>query len=232
MEFRRCGTTGAALEFSIARNVTVQNSVASYNGGVGFTSTKDQNTLFNFNESDYNNWRGAQAAYYDWAMGGTKFFQMRTTTVQNHFSYNNQAQGLWFDTDNKNILIDNATLSGNVQAALQIERNEGPITLQNSHLCFSGQGVNVLTSSDLTVKNNTFYNNSGTNKYQADIYLAGQAGGKIITDWQTGQSYDLFTTGMVLSGNTFQDSSLRAARFRDIPGGNRLDKFLDDAQGK
>ena len=188
-------------------NVTVQNSVASFNGGVGFTSTKDQSTLFNSSESDYNNWRGAQAAYYDWAMGGTKFFQMRSTTVQNHISYNNQAQGLWFDTDNKNILIDNATLSGNVQAALQIERNEGPITLQNSHLCFSGQGVNVLTSSDLTVKNNTFYNNSGTNKYQADIYLAGQAGGKIITDWQTGQSYDLFTTGMVLSGNTFQDSS-------------------------
>ena len=116
-------------------NITVQNSVANYNGGLGFSATKDQTTLFNFNESDYNNWRGAQGAYYDWAMGGTKFFQMRTTTVLNHFSYNNQAEGLWFDTDNKDILIDNATLSGNVQAGLQIERNEGPITLQNSHLC-------------------------------------------------------------------------------------------------
>ena len=206
-------------------NVTVQNSVASYNGGVGFTSTKDQSTLFNSSESDYNNWRGAQAAYYDWAMGGTKFFQMRSTTVQNHISYNNQAQGLWFDTDNKNILIDNATLSGNTQAALQIERNEGPITLQNSHLCFSGQGVNVLTSSDLTVKNNTFYNNSGTNKYQADIYLAGQAGGKIITDWQTGQSYDLFTTGMVLSGNTFQDSSVGQLVFGTYLGGTDWTSF-------
>ena len=66
-------------------NITVQNSVANYNGGLGFSATKDQNTLFTFNESDYNNWRGAQGAYYDWAMGGTKFFQMRTTTVLNHF---------------------------------------------------------------------------------------------------------------------------------------------------
>jgi Legume lectin domain/Chitobiase/beta-hexosaminidase C-terminal domain/MBG domain (YGX type)/Right handed beta helix region len=206
-------------------NVTVQKSVASYNGGIGFSATKDQSTLFNFDESDYNNWRGAQAAYYDWAMGGTKLFQMRSTTVQNHSSYNNQAQGLWFDTDNKDILIDNATLSGNVQAALQIERNEGPVTLQNSHLCFSGQGVNVLTSSDVTVRNNTFYNNSGTNKYQADIYIAGQTGGKIITDWQTGQSYDLFTTGMVLSGNTFQDSSIGQLAFGTYLGGSDWTSF-------
>ena len=161
-----------------SNNVTVQNSVANYNGGVGFHGSKDQNVLFNFNESDYNNWRGAQAALYDWGMGGTKFMWNRNTSVQNHFSYNNQAQGLWFDTDNKNITINNATLSGNVQAALQIERNEGPLTLQNSLLCSSGQGVNVLTSTGVTIQNNTFYNNSGTNKTQAEIYLAGQAGGK------------------------------------------------------
>ncbi len=188
-------------------NVTVQNSIASHNGGVGFYGNKNQNVLFNFNESDYNNWRGAQAALYDWAMGGTKFFQTHGATVENHFSYNNQAQGLWFDTDNKNITINNATLSGNVQAALQIERNEGPITLENSHLCSSGQGVNVLTSAGLTIQNNTFYNNSGTNKYQAEIFVGGQAGGKIITDWVTGQAYDLFTTGMALSGNTFLNAS-------------------------
>jgi hypothetical protein len=183
--------------------ISVQNSVASYNGGTGIMGNRDQNALFNFNESDYNNWRGAQGAFYDWGMGGTKLFAMHGTTVQNHFSYNNQAQGVWFDTDNKNITITNATLSGNVQAALQIERNEGPITIQNSHLCSSGQGINVLTSSNLTVQNNTFYNNSGTAKYQAQLFIAGQAGGKIISDWQTGQSYDLFTTGMTLSGNTF-----------------------------
>jgi len=190
-----------------SNNVTVQNSIASYNGGVGFHGSKDQNVLFNFNESDYNNWRGAQAALYDWGMGGAKFMYNRSTTVQNHFSYNNQAQGLWFDTDNKNITINNGTLSGNVQAALQIERNEGPLTLQNSVLCSSGQGVNVLTSTGITIQNNTFYNNSGTNKYQAEIFIAGQAGGKIITDWLTGQSYDLFTTGMVLSGNSFENAS-------------------------
>ena len=188
-----------------SNDVTVQNSVASYNGGVGFQGSRDQNSLYQFNESDYNNWRGAQAAFYEWGMGGTKFFQMRTTTVQDHFSYNNQAEGLWFDTDNKNITINNATLVGNATAALQIERNEGPVTLENSHLCSSGVGVNLLTSEQVKIENNTLYNNGATNKYQAQIYLAGQAGGIDITDWQTGQTYDLFTKGLVLTGNEFVD---------------------------
>lgn len=187
--------------------VTVKNSIANYNGGIGFQGSKDQNTLFSFNESDYNNWRGAQAAFYEWAMGGTKFFQMRSTTVQDHFSYNNQGEGLWFDTDNKNITVDGATLVGNVTAGLQIERNEGPVTVENSNFCSSGVGINLLTSEQVKIQNNTFYNNGATNKYQAQIYLAGQAGGISIRDWQTGQTYDLFTKGLVLTGNTVVDGA-------------------------
>ncbi len=188
-------------------SVTVKNSIANYNGGVGFQGSRAQNALYSFNESDYNNWRGAQAAFYEWGMGGAKFFQMRGVSVQNHFSYNNEAEGLWFDTDNKNVAVDSATLVGNVTAALQLERNEGPITVEDSHLCSSGVGVNLLTSAQVSIQNNTFYNNGGTNKYQAQIYLAGQAGGIAITDWQTGQSYKLFTTGLVLNGNTFVDGA-------------------------
>ena len=33
----------------------------------GIHANRDQNLLFSFNESDYNNWRGAQGALYDWA---------------------------------------------------------------------------------------------------------------------------------------------------------------------
>ncbi len=213
------------LGVSSSTAVTVQNSIANYNGGVGFLANQDQNALYNFNETDYNNWRGAQGAFYEWAMGGTKLFAMRDTTVQNHFSYNNQGEGLWFDTDNKNITVDNATLVGNVTAGLQIERNEGPLTLQNSHLCSSGVGVNVLTSEKVTIKNNSFYNNGGTNKYQAQIYLAGQAGGINITDWQTGQVYNLFTTGLVMTGNTLQDGAVGQNLFGTYLAGTDWSEF-------
>ena len=78
------------------------------------------------NETDYNNWRGAQGTFYDWASGGAKFFQMRTTTVQGHHSYNNQAQGLWFDTDNQNITINNATLVGSHNAGTPTRAQRRP----------------------------------------------------------------------------------------------------------
>jgi hypothetical protein len=208
-------------------NVTVQNSVANYNGGIGFMGCKSQNILFSFNESDYNNWRGAQSSYYDWGMGGAKFFQMRGATVQDHFSYNNQAQGLWFDTDNKNITINRPTLAGNTTAALQIERNEGPVTVENGHLCSSGSGVNLLTSEQVKIQNNIIYNNGATNKYQAQIYLAGQAGGIVITDWQTGQSYDLFTKGLVLTGNTFVDGAAGQNVFGTYLGGSDWSDFAN-----
>ena len=205
--------------------VTVQNSVANYNGGVGFNTNRDQNLLLSFNESDYNNWRGAQGALYDWASGGTKIFQTHNATVENQFAYNNQAQGLWFDTDNQNITVSNATLSGNMLAALQIERNKGPITVQSSHLCSSGLGINLLTSPNLTIKNNAFYNNSGTNKYQAEIFLAGTAGGITINDFVTGQANHLVTTSTVLSGNTFQNASAGQLVFGTYLGGTDWTQF-------
>ena len=208
-------------------NVTIKNSIASYNGGVGIQGRQDTNTLLSFNESDYNNWRGAQAAFYEWGMGGTKFFQMRTATVQNHFSYNNQAEGLWFDTDNKNITINGATLVGNVTAGLQIERDEGPVTIENSLFCSSGVGVNLLTSEQVKILNNVFYNNGATNKYQAQIYLAGQPGGKVITDWQTGQSYDLFTKDLVLTGNVVVDGGAGQNVFGTYTSGSDWTTFAN-----
>jgi len=188
-------------------NVTVQNSVASHNGGVGFQGVQDTNALYTFNESDFNNWRGAMGALYDWGMGGTKLMLMRSTTVKDHYSYHNQAQGLWFDTDNENITVDNATLADNVMAGLQIERNEGPITLTNSTVCSNGVGVNVLTSEKVSIRDSVLYNNGGTNADQAQIFLGGTRGGQTIQNWQTGDTIRLFTTGMDIEGNTIEDAS-------------------------
>jgi hypothetical protein len=206
-------------------NVTLQNSVANYNGGVGFMANKDQSILLSFNESDYNNWRGAQGAFFDWAMGGTKLFQTHGGTVKNHYSYNNQAQGLWFDTDNQNITVDGATLSGNLQSGLQLERDLGPITVQNSTFCANGPGLNVLTSPNVTIQNNTFYNNGGLKLYGASLFVAGQANGITINDWVTGQPNFLLTKGMVLSGNTFVNDQSGKQLFGTYLSGNDYTQF-------
>ncbi|MFZ0746113.1 MAG: right-handed parallel beta-helix repeat-containing protein [Terracidiphilus sp.] len=219
------------IAVSSSNDVTVQNSVASYNGGVGISGRTIQNALFKFNESDYNNWRGAQAALYDWGMGGTKLMLMRNTTVEDHYSFRNQAQGLWFDTDNKDITINGVNLSQNVLSSLQLEASEGPITLEYSKLCDSGVGVTVVNTENLTVKDNTFYNNGGTNKYQGEIFLGGNPGGRVIYDWLTGEYYDLFTSGTVLSGNTFEDASAGQNVFGTFLSGYDWSHFADTVSG-
>jgi hypothetical protein len=190
-----------------SHQVTVQNSIASYNGGVGFAGWRSTYTVHDSNESDYNNWRGGMGAYYDWAMGGTKLFSMHRATVNNHRSYRNQAQGLWFDTDNKNIVASNNTLAENIGANLQVEVNEGPIALTGSTLCSGGVGMNLINSENVTVTGNTFYGNGATNKYQAQIYLAGKSGGRALTDWETGQHYNLYNKNLSLHNNIFEDAA-------------------------
>jgi len=199
--------------------VTVQNSVASHNGGVGFSGYANSNFVMSSNEADYNNWRGAMAALYDWGMGGVKLMKMRSTSVKYQRSYRNQAQGLLFDTDNKNITVDHAYLNQNVLGALQLEANEGPITVTNSAMCSNGIGANILNTEKLTMKSNLFYNNGGTNKRQAQIYVAGWSGGHPIRDWQTGQSYNLYTSGTVLQNNSIQDAAGGQNTFGTFLGG-------------
>jgi hypothetical protein len=194
-------------------NVTVQNSTASHNGGLGFMASMVQNALYQSDESDFNNWRGAQGALYDWSMGGTKLMHTQNVTLRNHNSFRNSAQGLWIDTDNQNITIENATLLQNVMAALQLEANEGPETIQNSVICNSGVGINLLNSPDVTIQNNTIYNNGGSGIYDAgEIFVAGVSGGRTIASW-LGNYYNLLTTGTFILGNTVQDAAINERVF-------------------
>jgi hypothetical protein len=189
-----------------SNNVTVQWSTANYNGGEGFTTTRGQHVLYDSNESDYNTWRGAQAGLYDWGMGGAKFMWMRYTTVQNHYAYRNQAQGVWFDTDNQHITVNNVTSSENTLGALQLELNEGPITVQNSRFCSSGIGANIVNSQYVTFNSNAFYNNGGKANQQAEIFLAGKSGGRGVSDWLTGTWYNIYTNHLTFNSNTFEDT--------------------------
>jgi hypothetical protein len=213
------------LALSGNSGLIVKNSIASHNGGVGFLGNKDVNSTFSYNESDFNNWRGAEGAFYNWGMGGTKLFMMHTATVQYHYSYGNQAQGLWFDTDNKYITVNHATVAGSTMSALQLEANEGPLTVENSHLCTSLAGVTTLNQAKLTMKYNAFYDNGGFGQYNGQIFIAGRPGGHVLYDWQTGQYYNLRTSGTVLTGNSFQDTRAGQHVFGTYLGGSDWSDF-------
>jgi hypothetical protein len=197
------------LGIDTSNQVTVQNSVASHNGGVGFGTYRALNGLYQFDEADYNNWRGAMGGFYDWAMGGFKMFEMHAGVFNQVFAYRNQGEGLWFDTDGENIMIEDATLVENDATNLQLEVDEGPASLSDSILCNSiGSGMTLVNSAYATITNNTFYNNGdGISPGHAEIFVTAVEGGRTIINWQTGQSETFGTTNINLSNNIFQNSN-------------------------
>jgi hypothetical protein len=116
----------------------------------------------------------------------------------------NQAQGLWFDTDNKNITISYVHLIGNKVANLQLEANPGPVSISNSSFCSADRGINVIDTQSITASSNVFYGN-GANSGAA-FFLAGNPGGRSIVDWESHQSYFLHTKNTTLKYNKFQSS--------------------------
>lgn len=219
------------LGINSSNGITVKNSVASHNGGVGFTGFHSRNALYEFDESDFNNWRGAMGGLYDWGMAGAKFMGMHTATVTNFYAYRNQAQGLWFDTDNKNITISNVHIAESTLANLQLEANEGPVSLTNSTFCSGGIGVIAVNTEHITATGNIFYNNGNTSGNGAQFYLAGNPGGRHITDWETHQSYLLYTSHMILKNNVFQDSGAGQRAFGTFLSGNDWNQFAWNLTG-
>lgn len=190
------------LGVSNSTNITVENTTGSYNGGSGLSGYEDLDSLWQNNETDYNNWRGAQVGLYDFAQGGTKLMRAHTAHVTGQKSYNNASQGLWFDTDNENITISGAKLIGNLVGNLQLEANEGPVSVSSSTFC-SGGGVQLINTAGITMTGNTFYNNGGQSFQNGQLFLAGKSGGREVTNWQTGSVTNVYTKNAKLSGNSF-----------------------------
>ncbi|HEX5235723.1 MAG TPA: right-handed parallel beta-helix repeat-containing protein [Silvibacterium sp.] len=208
-------------------NVTVENTVGNYNGGPGLDGYKDLDLLWQNNETDYNNWRGAQVGLYDFAQGGTKLMRAHTANVIGQKSYNNAAQGLWFDTDNMNITVDDAQLVGNLVGNLQLEANEGPVSVKNSTFC-SGGGIQLINTAGITMSGNVLYNNGGLSFQNGQIFLAGNPGGREVTNWQTGQVTNVYTKNATIENNVIIGVGSSQYVFNTYLSGNDWSEYINN----
>lgn len=209
-------------------DLTVENSTGSYNGGVGLSGFEDVSALWQNNETDYNNWRGEMVGLYDFAQGGVKLMHAHTATVSGQMSYNNGAEGLWFDTDNMNVNITGASLVGNLVDNLQLEANEGPFTVANSSFCSSNVGINLINTAGVTLSGNHFYANGGTiNAQNAQIFLAGNPGGRIVKNFQTGASTNVYTSSAKFQNNSVTGVGSGQYVFNTYLSGNDWSEFIN-----
>ncbi|HEV2464438.1 MAG TPA: choice-of-anchor D domain-containing protein [Acidobacteriaceae bacterium] len=225
------------LDVSSSSYITLKNSTLSYNGGVGFTGYQNQHVLSSNNEADYNNWRGEMNAFYDYAQGGFKFLNNRYITVNGQKSYNNQAEGLWFDTDNENVTVESSTLVNNAADNLKLEANEGPFTISSNISCTGGVGVLLMDSQGVTLTNNYFYGNQnsvGNLEYDQNgqIFLAGNPGGRRYNNFLTGAAVTSENKNIKLSGNSFANMAAGQYLFNTYLSGYEWSDFLGSFQSE
>lgn len=209
------------ISFSTPENFTVQNTKAYHNGELGFHSHQAKNDLWQSDTAEYNNWRGAQGAFYTWDTGGAKWMWDHSGTYNNVSAFFNQANGVAWDTDQQNVVLNGLVSSGNLGNGIQIEKSEGPFIVAKSYVCNDNLlgasqrgGIAVRNSESVTINGSILYGNSVN-----QLAVVGQPGGIPISNWETGANYNLITksftsTGNALSGtlpNVFSDSYLGGA---------------------
>lgn len=195
--------------FTPVTNFTVLNSNASHNGQSGMMSVQTKFGLWQSVTTSFNNWRGAQGAYYYWNSGGMHFFSDHQHTINGATIAYNQTHGIHFDTDNANITASNVLTAQNLAIGIAVEKNEGPVAISGSNFCSNNLGVKlnymyqaglVLRNSELvTLTNSNFFNNQ-----VSQISVIGQKGGIEITNWETGLTKNLRTQNFTPTGNTIE----------------------------
>jgi len=178
-------------------DVIVRRSIANYNGGRGMSNWRNRNLLYEENETSFNNWRGAWGGFFDWAMGGIKNMRAHGGIWRRHKSVANQAYGLWFDSDNQDVVVEDSVLCNNRLPGLFLEASQGPITVVRSTLCNNERaGVYGNGAEQVMLKNNIFYHNG-----VAQIELGGSKVRDGVDNWETKQIRGLRDQYWTLCGN-------------------------------
>src|SRR5258707_5905054 len=177
--------------------VTMRGVQASYNGGSGLSGYQIKNMTLEDGETSYNNWRGGLGAFYFFSQAGAKFLRVHDSKLLNFRAVNNQTSGLWFDTDNANVRIENANLSSNRANGLFLEANQGPITVESSRICQNrAEGVLVLDSDAVFIRKSLLYSNKG-----AQILSDGRQKSRSEHNWETRENFISKAKNLSIDGN-------------------------------
>jgi hypothetical protein len=194
---------------------TVENSTALHNGDSGFQEATTLYGLWQSDTTSYNNWRGAQGAYYVCNTSGFHAWEVHDDTIDGLTVSFNEAYGIHWDTDNASISTSGIISTGNLRSGIFIEKDEGPITLNTAYICnHTGAqvvgGLVLRNSEGVSLTDSVLMNNAAS-----QIIMIGVKGGIEVTNWQTGKETNLVTQNFTNTGNTIQGNSSTQLLFND-----------------
>ncbi len=190
------------LNLVTGQNATVQQSSSEFNGENGFSMWEVSNLLFSGNEASYDNWRGFAAGFTGWDAAGAKLSRVHDATVANYTAIANQTGGLWFDTDNENVLVENGLFARNLIRGLFVENSQGPFTIQNNTFCNNQQyGLVGSNSTTVSASGNIIFGNQ-----KQGLFFGGTDSPVSVTNYETKATYSLSLQDWSLQKNTISQS--------------------------
>jgi len=203
-------------------NISIFGTTVNENGGRGIVASRVTGLLLADNETSRNNWRGAPAGYVEWSASGLKVLLIHGGAIVNHLSEDNQASGIWLDTDNKDVTLDGIVSRGNLTDGLILEANQGPVLVINSMIADNGRwGISSLNSIGLSVVDSHFCDNS-----ESQIRIRNQTEARTVRDWETQETLALPpASGWEFSRNVVVSDASNAVLF-GIASGTYQEQFI------
>jgi hypothetical protein len=135
------GNNSSGLTVSNTRHLTARRCRFDDNGNSGVGANRIQHVVWEGCSFDRNNWRlGLLGNVYGWGPAGTKqLFADDVAFVRCTFR-ENHATGLWLDTGNTNIRVEDSKMIGNAGNGLYYEWSPGPMTVTRSRIERNGFG--------------------------------------------------------------------------------------------
>jgi hypothetical protein len=184
------------FRFDGVTNSTARRLVANYNGELGISGYRLKGVTMEDIETSFNDWRAKQ--FTDYEPAGGKFFHVHGGVFRNYRARSNQARGLWFDTDNGDVVIENAVLTNNLTGGLFFEASQGPITVKSSRICRNGSnGIESNHTVSVILTDNLIYDNQ-----KSQIFVNSASDRRSANDPDTGATFLVVAQQWSLHGNT------------------------------
>jgi parallel beta-helix repeat protein len=194
---------GDGICLNECNDVTFRNVVSSHNGMSGIIFYQGRNIIFQGLVTDYNNWRGTAGGFDNWATAGLKAFHIHGMALRDYSTRYNATFGLWFDTDNRDIIVERMRSTYNSRAGVLLEASQGPIGIYGSEIMNNERGIYIASSAGVTIVRCRINGNRAPQIAIKGDYLNGRSP----DDWETGQTYKILPERCSLLRNTITGES-------------------------
>ena len=138
--------TGNRTGVSVANNSVVRHNAIHHNSSGGYTGFRAVNTLFENNEIAYN---GAEQ----------KMLYTVDVTFRNNYVHHNVSDGIWFDTDNRNTVIEGNRVEDQGRNGIFYEISDTALIRNNTVLRSGEAGIFISTAKNVEIRDNTLQDN-------------------------------------------------------------------------